>query len=82
MLTFAISLSIFILIKLILCLIYQLRKYIIKPLIIVRDSIKVLEKENLDIYVDIKSHDELGDFSSAFNRMARDLKISRDKIHE
>lgn len=81
-LTFAVSLSIFILTTLILCLIYLLRRYILKPLIIVRDNVKVFGKGKLDIKININSRDELGDLATTFNQMADDLKESRDKIHE
>jgi signal transduction histidine kinase len=61
---------------------YLLRKAIVKPIITFRDSAKVIGQGNLDTKVKIKSKDELGDLASAFNKMAEDLKESRDKIYE
>ena len=37
-------------------------------------------KGDLDYKVDIKSKDEIGQLTSAFNQMAKDLKESRMKI--
>lgn len=59
-----------------------LRRFIVNPIIKFRDSAKIIGKGNLDTKVDIKSKDELGELASAFNQMAKDLKESRDKIHE
>ncbi len=59
-----------------------LRRFIVTPIIKFRDSAKIIGKGNLDIKVNIKSKDELGELATAFNQMAKDLKESRDKIHE
>jgi signal transduction histidine kinase len=61
---------------------YLLRKAIVKPIITFRDSAKVIGQGNLDTKVKINSKDELGDLATAFNKMAEDLKESRDKIYE
>jgi signal transduction histidine kinase len=42
----------------------------------------IIGKGNLDTRVDINTRDELGELASAFNQMAKDLKESRDKIHD
>jgi len=61
---------------------YLLSRTIVRPIITFRDSAKVIGKGNLDTKVEIKSKDELGELASAFNKMAKDLKESRDKITE
>jgi len=61
---------------------YLLSRTIVRPIITFRDSAKVIGKGNLDTKVEIKSKDELGELASAFNKMAKDLKESRDKIFE
>lgn len=61
---------------------YLLSRAIVKPIITFRDSSKVIGQGNLDTKVEIKSKDELGELASAFNKMAKDLKESRDKIYE
>jgi len=61
---------------------YLLSRTIVKPIITFRDSAKVIGQGNLDTKVEIKSKDELGELASAFNKMAKDLKESRDKIFE
>ncbi len=61
---------------------YLLSRAIVRPIITFRDSAKVIGQGNLDTKVEIKSKDELGELASAFNKMAKDLKESRDKIFE
>ncbi|UCF49239.1 MAG: HAMP domain-containing histidine kinase [Thermoplasmatales archaeon] len=67
---------------LIFTILYLLSRIIVKPIITFRDSAKVIGQGNLDTKVEIKSKDELGELASAFNKMANDLKESRDKIFE
>jgi signal transduction histidine kinase len=59
-----------------------LSRTIVKPIITFRDSAKVIGQGNLDTKVEIKTKDELGELASAFNKMTKDLKESRDKIFE
>ena len=61
---------------------YLLSRTIVKPIITFRDSAKVIGQGNLDTKVEIKTKDELGELASAFNKMTKDLKESRDKIFE
>jgi len=67
---------------LIFTILYLLSRTIVRPIITFRDSAKIIGKGNLDTKVEIKSKDELGDLASAFNKMAEDLKESRNKIFE
>jgi len=77
-----ITLSIFALILLIASLFFIIYVFIQKPLSILKDATIKLGKEQFDTKVDIKSKDEFGDLANTFNKMAEDLKISRDKIEE
>lgn len=61
---------------------YLLRKIIVKPVIVFRDAAKIIGEGNLDTKIKIKSQDELGELSNAFNKMTNDLKKSRNKIEE
>jgi signal transduction histidine kinase len=61
---------------------FLLRRAIVRPIIKFRDSARFIGKGNLDIKVEVKSRDELGELASAFNNMANDLKESRDKIEQ
>lgn len=61
---------------------FLLRQVLVKPIIMFRDATKVIGEGNLDKEVAISSKDELGDLADAFNKMAHDLKISREKIEE
>jgi signal transduction histidine kinase len=61
---------------------YLLRHTIVKPIINFRDSALKYGKGSFDTRVKINSKDEIGELAQAFNTMAHDLKISRDKIEE
>ncbi|MEW6410042.1 MAG: ATP-binding protein [Nitrospirota bacterium] len=52
---------------------------IIKPVKRLRDATKEIEKGNFDVRVDVKSKDEIGESSSAFNQMTQTLKILFDE---
>jgi methyl-accepting chemotaxis protein len=43
-------------------------------------GVRDIGKGNLDMKIDVKSDDEIGQLASAFNRMTVDLKKSRDKL--
>jgi signal transduction histidine kinase/uncharacterized protein YdbL (DUF1318 family) len=73
------TLSLFILIF---SFLFLIRKTIVTPIINFRDTAKVFGKGNLDSRVSISSNDEIGELADAFNTMAKDLKISRNKIEE
>ena len=62
---------------------YIIVRYIIQNKIInLKNAANDLRKGNLDVKVDIKSKDEIGDLATTFNEMAKDLKESRGKIEE
>ena len=67
---------------LILTLLFLLRKTIVNPIIKFRDKTKIIGEGDLDTTVDISSNDELGELADAFNKMAEDLKKSRDKLKD
>ncbi|GAJ04617.1 unnamed protein product, partial [marine sediment metagenome] len=77
---FLILISVISLFALVFSFLFLLRRAIVKPIITFRDDAKLIGKGNLDVKIDIKSRDELGDLASAFNQMASDLKSSRAKI--
>lgn len=61
---------------------FLLRRIIVKPIIAFRDATKIIGKGKLDTKIKIKSQDELGELSDAFNQMTDDLKKSRTKIED
>ncbi len=61
---------------------YLLRRVLVKPIVVFRDAARVIGEGNLGKEISITSRDELGDLAVAFNRMAHDLKLSREKIEE
>ncbi len=63
-------------------LLLLLRRSVVKPVITFRDAAKKIGKGDLDKKIDIKSNDELGELSNAFNKMTADLKKSREKIED
>lgn len=77
---FLILLSAVCLLALVFSFLFLLRKAIVKPIITFRDDAKLIGEGNLDVKIDIKSRDELGELASAFNQMTSDLKSSRAKI--
>ncbi len=56
---------------------FLLRKVIVKPITEVRDAAKRVSEGDLNTEIKIRSRDELGDLSAAFNQMTIDLKKSR-----
>jgi len=77
---FLILISVISLFALVFSFLFLLRRAIVKPIITFRDDAKLIGKGNLDVKIDIKSRDELGELTSAFNQMTSDLKSSRAKI--
>lgn len=67
---------------LIFSLLILLRRAVVKPVMAFRDAAKLIGKGDLDKKIDIQSNDELGELSSAFNKMTADLKKSRKKIED
>jgi signal transduction histidine kinase len=77
-----IMISIVSLFILIFSLLFLIRKIIVKPVIKFRDATNIIGTGNLDEKIEVKSNDELGELSIAFNKMTDDLKKSRDKIQD
>lgn len=61
---------------------YLLRRTVVKPIIRFRNAAWRIGEGNLNEQIDVKSRDELGDLATAFNQMAKELKVSREKIEE
>jgi len=61
---------------------YLLRRTVVKPIIRFRNAAWRIGEGNLDEQIDVKSRDEVGDLATAFNQMAKELKVSREKIEE
>ena len=67
---------------LIFAFLFFLHHTIVKPITHFRDTAKTFGKGNLDMRISISSNDEIGELANAFNTMAKDLKLSRNKIEE
>ncbi|MCX6817395.1 MAG: ATP-binding protein [Candidatus Aenigmarchaeota archaeon] len=61
-------------------LFFLLRILVIKPIQKINKGVESVSSGKLDYSVDIKSNDEIGNLSKAFNRMVNDLKQSNDQI--
>jgi len=77
-----IMISVFSLFILIFSFLLLLRRIIVKPIISFRDASKIIGEGKLDTKIKIRSKDELGELSNAFNQMTDDLKKSRAKIED
>ncbi|MBN2603270.1 MAG: HAMP domain-containing histidine kinase [Candidatus Thermoplasmatota archaeon] len=77
-----VMISIISLFFLIFSLLLLLRRAVVKPVIEFRDAAKQIGKGDLDKKIGIRSNDELGELSNAFNKMTEDLKKSRKKIED
>ncbi|MEK6693535.1 MAG: PAS domain S-box protein [Nitrospirota bacterium] len=53
----------------------MVRKWLVIPIIRLRDTAKEIEKGNFDVMLDIKSRDEIGLLTGSFNRMSRTLQM-------
>ena len=63
--------------------IYIILHYLfVKPILLLSDLAKDIGKGKLDVKVEIKYKDEIGDLANAFNKMANKLKESRIKIED
>ncbi len=61
-----------------------LSKKITRPIIYLRDATRKIGKGNLDIKIEVKSKDEIGELAESFNQMAEDLNkttTSIDNLH-
>ncbi len=70
--------SFLIIISVFLCLI--LWKFVSRPLSVLEGGMKKIAEGELDHRIEIKSRDEMGLLADTFNRMAKELKESREKI--
>jgi signal transduction histidine kinase len=61
-------------------LLYVLRRIIVNPIIDFKNKSKNIAKGELDTRIEIKSNDEIGELSNAFNQMAISLKESINQI--
>jgi len=77
-----IALSVISLFLLVFSFLFLLQRAIVRPIIKVRDAARLIGEGTLGKEIDITSKDELGDLAAAFNHMAQDLKMSREKIEE
>ena len=78
--SYLILLAVLSLFVVIIVFLFLLRRTIVKPITSLRDDAKLVGKGDLDVKIDIKSRDELGELATAFNQMTSDLKSSRAKI--
>lgn len=53
---------------------YIFTRNILRPLTVVNKGAKQLSKGNFDIYLEVNSTDEIGQFADTFNTLAQDLK--------
>ncbi|MCJ7616475.1 MAG: HAMP domain-containing protein [Desulfobacterales bacterium] len=59
---------------------FILSRRLVKPIIKLKEGAHAIAKGNFDITIDVKSEDEIGELSKAFNQMAIDLKTFQDKL--
>lgn len=77
-----IIISAIILLILVISFILLLRKIIVKPITEFKKAIKKISEGNLKTQINIKSRDEFGQLSFAFNQMTNDLKKFRSENKE
>jgi signal transduction histidine kinase len=77
---FLIMISVISLFFLIFASLYLLRRAIVNPIIVFRNTARVIGGGDLDARISIQARDELGELADAFNEMTQDLKKSRVKI--
>ncbi|MCK4519547.1 MAG: HAMP domain-containing protein [Candidatus Omnitrophica bacterium] len=58
---------------------YSISKVIAGTIIEMKNAVVEIGKGELDTKIEIKSKDEIGEFASSFNKMAKDLKVSLKK---
>lgn len=61
-------------------LIFLVRRIVLKRIIKLRDVANEIGKGNLNVKIEVKSKDEIGELASAFNQMTQDLKQSQKEI--
>lgn len=61
---------------------FVISRNISKPIITLRDATNQIRNDNLDMYVDVQTNDELGDLASSFNMMTQELKKSKKQIQQ
>jgi signal transduction histidine kinase len=61
---------------------YIISRSISRPITKLRDATNKIGSGNLDIKIDVNSKDEVGELSSAFNQMTKELKVSKDQIDQ
>ncbi|MCG8483842.1 MAG: sensor histidine kinase [Clostridia bacterium] len=61
---------------------YAFSYSITKPIMILSSNMKKVEKGNLYVNIEVKSNDELGQLTTAFNKMVRRLNLLIDKTIE
>lgn len=54
---------------------YLLTRGIIRPLLNLSSGAKAVEKGDIDVKVDVKSRDEVGDLTKTFNNMVKELRV-------
>lgn len=59
-----------------------LRNAIINPLKKVTLACEEIRKDNLDVKIDLKSKNEIGELTDTFNKMLGDLKASKSRLEE
>jgi len=61
---------------------FYLAKSLTKPLRDLTEGVNAISKGNLDHIIEVKSEDEIGELTVAFNKMTNDLKEYRAKLEE
>ena len=59
---------------------FFISRSITKPITQLRDASIEIGRGNLDVHVDAKSNDEIGQLAASFNKMTGDLQSSKNKI--
>lgn len=77
-----IIISIFGLFILIVSILILLRLFIVKPILIFRDTARKIGEGDLEKQIKIFSKDEIGELSNAFNKMTNNLKKYQNEINE
>lgn len=77
-----ILISILIILVVVILAFLSIQKFITNPIIRLRDVAREVGKGKLNTKIEVKSEDELGELSSAFNQMTKNLKESRKELEE
>lgn len=75
-----IVISIFFELCVVITLYFFLRYFIIKPIVTVGDGVQHIRAGKYDHQISLQSSDEIGELAQSFNKMANDLKISREEL--